>query len=171
MPAQLANDPAATPATPAAQAAAPTPPAPEAAKPVAAPDATEGKFNDLLTNPVVLGVIGGAAGLVVLLLLLLWARHRNARREEEKHLRMARALAEEPEFTSNIEQDLPSDSFEGLEVPPPNVKLATAPAPAPVVAPGVAVPTVASVRWPLPWPRKTPAMPWCKPSPISTVAI
>ncbi|MEW5713626.1 FimV/HubP family polar landmark protein [Pseudomonas sp. SB113] len=149
MPAQLANDPAAAPAAPAAQAAAPTPPAPEAAKPVAAPDATEGKFNDLLTNPVVLGVIGGAAGLVVLLLLLLWARHRNARREEEKHLRMARALAEEPEFTSNIEQDLPSDSFEGLEVPPPNVKLAAAPVPAPVVAPGVAVPTVASVLSPL----------------------
>lgn len=153
MPAQLASDPAATPAAPAAQPAAPTPtpaaPAPEAATPAAAPDTTEGKFNDLLTNPVVLGVIGGAAGLVVLLLLLLWARHRNARREEEKHLRMARALAEEPEFTSNIEQDLPSDSFEGLEVPPPNVKLAAAPAPAPVVAPAVAVPTVASVLAPL----------------------
>ena len=155
MPAQLTSDPAATPAAPAAQAAAPTPTptpaasAPEAAKPAAAPDTTEGKFNDLLTNPVVLSVIGGAAGLVVLLLLLLWARHRNARREEEKHLRMARALAEEPEFTSNIEQDLPSDSFEGLEVPPPNVKLAAAPAPAQVVAPAVAVPTVASVLAPL----------------------
>ncbi|WP_339543182.1 FimV/HubP family polar landmark protein [Pseudomonas sp. JAI120] len=153
MPAQLTSDPAATPTAPAAQAAAPTPTpaasAPEAAKPAAAPDTTEGKFNDLLTNPVVLSVIGGAAGLVVLLLLLLWARHRNARREEEKHLRMARALAEEPEFTSNIEQDLPSDSFEGLEVPPPNVKLAAAPAPAQVVAPAVAVPTVASVLTPL----------------------
>ena len=153
MPAQLTSDPAATPTAPAAQAAAPTPTpaasAPEAAKPAAAPDTTEGKFNDLLTNPVVLSVIGGAAGLVVLLLLLLWARHRNARREEEKHLRMARALAEEPEFTSNIEQDLPSDSFEGLEVPPPNVKLAAAPAPAQVVAPAVAVPTVASVLAPL----------------------
>ncbi|MCS4313189.1 pilus assembly protein FimV [Pseudomonas sp. BIGb0381] len=153
MPAQLTSDPAATPTAPAAQAAAPTPTpaasAPEAAKPAAAPDTAEGKFNDLLTNPVVLSVIGGAAGLVVLLLLLLWARHRNARREEEKHLRMARALAEEPEFTSNIEQDLPSDSFEGLEVPPPNVKLAAAPAPAQVVAPAVAVPTVASVLAPL----------------------
>ncbi|WP_112196249.1 FimV/HubP family polar landmark protein [Pseudomonas sp. LG1E9] len=156
MPAQLASDPAATPAAPAQTAApAPTPdapaPAPEAAKPVATTDAEapEGKFNDLLTNPVVLSVIGGAAGLVVLLLLLLWARHRNARREEEKHLRMARALAEEPEFTSDIEHDLPSDSFEGLEVPPPNVKLAAAPAPAPVVEPAVVVPTVASVLAPL----------------------
>ena len=151
MPAQLAADPAAASATPAAPSAAPAPaaPSPEPIKADTAPSTAEGKFNDLLTNPIVLGVIGGAAGLLVLLLLLLWARHRNARREEEKHLRMARALAEEPEFTSNIEQDLPSDSFEGLEVPPPNVKLAAAPAPAPLVAPAVAVPTVASVLAPL----------------------
>ncbi|WDG40734.1 peptidoglycan-binding protein [Pseudomonas synxantha] len=149
MPAQLAGEPEAAPATPAAPVAAPAPePAPEPVKPAAAPASTEGKFNDLLTNPIVLGIIGGAAILVVLLLLLLWARHRNARREEEKHLRMARALAEEPEFTSNIDQDLPPDSFEGLEVPPPSVKLAAAPAPAAVVEP-VVVPTVASVLAPL----------------------
>ncbi|MGZ9705700.1 FimV/HubP family polar landmark protein [Pseudomonas sp. GNP013] len=162
MPAQLAADPAAdpaaadsaaeapeapatqTPAMPAAPASAT--PAPEVDTPAATPASTEGKFNDLLTNPIVLGVIGGAAGLLVLLLLLLWARHRNARLEEEKHLRMARALAEEAEFTSSIDRDLPSDSFEGLEVAPPSVKLA--PAPAPVVEP-VAVPTVASVLSPL----------------------
>lgn len=124
-------------------------PAPEPVKADAAPDSTEGKFNDVLTNPIVLGVVGGAAGLLVLLLLLLWARHRNARLEEEKHLRMARALAEEPVFTSNIDHDLPPDSFEGLEVPPPNVKLAAAPAPAPVAEPAVVVPTVASVLAPL----------------------
>ncbi|KRP60387.1 FimV/HubP family polar landmark protein [Pseudomonas trivialis] len=163
MPAQLAADPAAPdpaavdPAAESAEAAAPestaTPaapaaatPAPEVITPDATPASTEGKFNDLLTNPIVLGVIGGAAGLLVLLLLLLWARHRNARLEEEKHLRMARALAEEAEFTSSIDRDLPSDSFEGLEVAPPSVKLA--PAPAPVVEP-VAVPTVASVLSPL----------------------
>ncbi|MEX5549548.1 FimV/HubP family polar landmark protein [Pseudomonas pergaminensis] len=155
MPAQLAGEPAAAPVAPdtATSTAAPAPtapaPAPEPVKADAAPATTEGKFNDLLTNPVVIGVLGGAAILLVLLLLLLWARHRNARREEEKHLRMARALAEEPEFTSNIDHDLPPDSFEGLEVPPPNVKLAAAPAPAPVVAPAVAVPTVASVLAPL----------------------
>ncbi|AZE62183.1 MULTISPECIES: FimV/HubP family polar landmark protein [Pseudomonas fluorescens group] len=149
MPAQLAGEPEAAPATPAAPVAAPAPePAPEPVKPAAAPASTEGKFNDLLTNPIVLGILGGAAILVVLLLLLLWARHRNARREEEKHLRMARALAEEPEFAPNIDQDLPPDSFEGLEVPPPSVKLASAPAPAPVVEP-VVVPTVASVLAPL----------------------
>ncbi|MBY8955418.1 FimV family protein [Pseudomonas carnis] len=148
IPAQLPSEPAAEPAAPVAA------PAPEPVKPAAAPASTEGKFNDLLTNPIVLGILGGAALLVVLLLLLLWARHRNARREEEKHLRMARALAEEPEFVSNIDQDLPPDSFEGLEVPPPSVKLATAaaptaaPAPAPVVETVVA-PTVASVLAPL----------------------
>lgn len=151
LPAQLASDPAAASTAPAAPTAAATPaaPAPEPIKPEAAPATTEGKFNDLLTNPIVLGVIGGAAGLLVLLLLLLWARHRNARLEEEKHLRMARALAEEPAFTSNIDHDLPPDSFEGLEVPPPNVKLAAAPAPAPVVEPAVVAPTVASVLAPL----------------------
>jgi len=147
-PAPAAPDTATPPATAAATPAAPAP-APEPVKADAAPATTEGKFNDLLTNPVVLGVLGGAAILLVLLLLLLWVRHRNARREEEKHLRMARALAEEPEFTSNIDHDLPPDSFEGLEVPPPNVKLATAPAPAPVAEPAVAVPTVASVLAPL----------------------
>lgn len=148
MPAQLAGQPASTPAAPEVAPAAAAP-APEPIKPDAAPAATEGKFNDLLTNPVVLGVVGGAAGLLVLLLLLLWARHRNARREEEKHLRMARALAEEPVFTSNIDRDLPPDSFEGLEVPPPSVKLAAAPSPAPVIEPAVVVPTVASVLAPL----------------------
>jgi pilus assembly protein FimV len=149
MSAQLAADPAATPAAPAAPTT-PTPvtPVSEPIKTDAAPATTEGKFNELLTNPIVLGVVGGAAALIALLLLLLVLRHRNARREEEKHLRMARALAEEPEFTSNIDQDLPPDSFEGLEVPPPNVKLAAAPAPAAVSAP-VAAPSVASVLSPL----------------------
>ncbi|QJI30010.1 FimV family protein [Pseudomonas sp. ADAK18] len=136
MPAELAAQPATPGAAPAAEATPAAAPA-EPPKTDTAPTA-EGKFNDLLTNPIVLGVVGGAAGLLVLLLLLLWARHRNARLEQEKHLRMARALAEEPAFSPSAEHDLPSDSFEGLEVPPPNVKLAPAPAPAPVVAPVIA---------------------------------
>lgn len=152
MPAQLAGEPPASvvaPVEPAATAATAAP-ASEPIKPDAVPATSEDKFNELLTNPIVLGVIGGAAGLVVLLLLLLWARHRNARRAEEKHERMARALAEEPEFTSNIDLDLPPDSFDGLEVPAPNVTLAAAPTPtpAPVVAP-TAAPSVASVLAPL----------------------
>jgi pilus assembly protein FimV len=152
MPAQLAGEPPASvvaPVEPAATAATAAP-ASEPIKPDAVPATSEDKFNELLTNPIVLGVIGGAAGLVVLLLLLLWARHRNARRAEEKHERMARALAEEPEFTSNIDLDLPPDSFDGLEVPAPNVTLAAAPTPTPtpVVAP-TAAPSVASVLAPL----------------------
>ena len=141
MPAELAAAPVApAPATPAPAAEAPVVAPVESPAEPAPVASTEGKFNDLLTNPIVLGVIGGAAGLLVLLLLLLWARHRNARLEEEKHLRMARALAEEPEFSSSLDQDMPSDSFEGLEVPAANVKLAPAPAPAPAPVAGAPVP-------------------------------
>ncbi|MCP1500894.1 pilus assembly protein FimV [Pseudomonas migulae] len=120
---------AATPATPAPEAT----PAP-AETPIEPAPATsdEQKFNELLTNPWLLGMVGGGA-VVVLLLLLLLARRRKAQQEAEKHLRMARALSEEQEFS--VDQDLPESSFEGLEVPPPSVKLATAPAPAPAPAP------------------------------------
>ena len=70
--AQLPGEPAAAPAQPVAPVATVTP-APEAAKPEAskpgtAPASADGPFNDLLTNPIVLGVVGGAAGLLVLLL-------------------------------------------------------------------------------------------------------
>ncbi|EJM20236.1 FimV domain containing protein [Pseudomonas sp. GM18] len=149
MSAELAASPAATPVevTPAA-------PAPEAAAPEAVPApaveptpvaSDEQKFNELLTNPILLGLVGGGA-VVLLLLLLLLARRRKAQQEAEKHLRMARALAEEQEFSADL--DLPESSFEGLEVPPPSVKLATAPtpapAPAPVIAPVVVTPPIAA---------------------------
>lgn len=125
---------AANPAAPAAPAAA------EAAAVVTAPEATaaasdDQKFNELLSNPVLLGLVGGGA-VVLLLLLLLLARRRKARQEAEKHMRMARALAEEQPFSADF--DLPDTSFEGLEVPSPSVKLATAPTPAPAPAPVVA---------------------------------
>ncbi|BFT62311.1 FimV/HubP family polar landmark protein [Pseudomonas moorei] len=151
MSAELAPAPAATPApvvpaAPATAAAPETVPAPVAQPieptPVAANDK---QFNDLLTNPWLLGLAGGGA-VVVLLLLLLLARRRKAQQEAEKHLRMARALAEEQPFSSDL--DLPESSFEGLEVPPPSVKLATAPtpapAPAPVIAPVVVTPPIAA---------------------------
>jgi pilus assembly protein FimV len=141
MSAELATSPGATPADAA--------PAPEAvpAPPVEPTPATsdEQKFNELLTNPILLGLVGGGA-VVLLLLLLLLARRRKAQQEAEKHLRMARALAEEQEFSTDL--DLPESSFEGLEVPPPSVKLATAPtpapAPAPVIAPVVVTPPIAA---------------------------
>jgi pilus assembly protein FimV len=137
--AELVASPATTPAevAPATPAAAATPP--EAApapveKPIEpAPVASdEQQYNDLLTNPYLLGLAGGGA-VILLLLLLLLARRRKAQQEAEKHLRMARALSEEQEFS--VEQDLPESSFEGLEVPPPSVKLATAPTPTPTPAP------------------------------------
>lgn len=142
--------PAPAPQTP---AAAPTP-APEATPPATAVEPTpaasnEQKYNDLLTNPILLGLIGGGA-LLLLLLLLLLARRRKAQQEAEKHLRMARALEEEADFSPEL--DLPPSSFEGIDVPPPSVKLepkpapapAPVPKPAPVVAPVVVTPPIAA---------------------------
>ncbi|MXR28422.1 MULTISPECIES: FimV/HubP family polar landmark protein [unclassified Pseudomonas] len=134
---------------PTAQAPAP---APEATPPVTpvepAPAASsEQKYNDLLTNPILLGLVGGGA-LILLLLLLLLARRRKAQQEAEKHLRMARALEEEADFSPEL--DLPPSSFEGIEVPPPSVKLepkpapAPAPKPAPVIAPVIVTPPIAA---------------------------
>ncbi|MCP1517533.1 pilus assembly protein FimV [Pseudomonas migulae] len=133
--AELTPSPA--PATPAPVVAAPeAAPAPAETPVEPAPAASDDqKFNDLLTNPVLLGLVGGGA-VVLLLLLLLLARRRKAQQEAEKHLRMARALSEEQEFSADL--DLPESSFEGLEVPPPSVKLATAPAPAPAPTPAPA---------------------------------
>ncbi|VVP18498.1 hypothetical protein PS870_03691 [Pseudomonas fluorescens] len=141
MSAELAANPAAAPTevVPAPETSAPeTAPAPVPAEPPIEPTpvaSDEQKFNELLTNPVLLGLVGGGA-VVLLLLLLLLARRRKAQQEAEKHLRMARALEEEKEFSA--EQDLPESSFEGLEVPPPSVKLATAPIPTPPPAPAPA---------------------------------
>ncbi|QAY85288.1 FimV/HubP family polar landmark protein [Pseudomonas arsenicoxydans] len=137
--AELTPSPAATPAGVAPATPKPETPVAEVApapveKPVEPTPATsdDQKFNELLTNPILLGLVGGGA-VVLLLLLLLLARRRKAQQEAEKHLRMARALEDEKEFST--EQELPESSFEGLEVPPPNVKLATAPAFAPAFAP------------------------------------
>ncbi|CAI8829119.1 Motility hub protein FimV [Pseudomonas sp. IT-347P] len=147
--AELAATPPATPAD-----AAPTPEsaiAPPAETPVVEPVVApkpvadeEKTFNELLTNPVLLGLVGGGA-VILLLLLLLLARRRKAQQEAEKHMRMARALSEEQEFSA--EQDLPESSFEGLETPAASVKLNTpapAPTPAPVVAPIVMAEPIAA---------------------------
>ncbi|MGE8152521.1 FimV/HubP family polar landmark protein [Pseudomonas vancouverensis] len=145
--AELASNPAPAPAPVDTAPATPSPAAAPEAAPVAADKPVESapavsdeqKYNDLLTNPWLLGLAGGGA-VVVLLLLLLLARRRKAQQEAEKHLRMARELAEEQAFSADL--DLPESSFEGLEVPPPSVKLATAPAPAPTPAPAPAVASV-----------------------------
>ncbi|WP_053157895.1 FimV/HubP family polar landmark protein [Pseudomonas sp. P1.8] len=148
MSAQLADTPATTPSetapvsTPAE--AAPEAPAAPVEKPVETPPAAsdDQKFNELLTNPLLLGLVGGGA-VVLLLLLLLLARRRKAQQEAEKHLRMARALAEEQPFSPEF--DLPESSFEGLEIQPASMTLATAAAPAPAPTPVPAPVPVASV--------------------------
>lgn len=89
-----------------------------------APSNSSKMLDDLLGNPVLLALIAASALLVLLLLLLLLARKRKADQEAEKHLRMARALAEEGERGPDL--DLPPSSFEGLEVPAPSVTLAPA---------------------------------------------
>nr|WP_315438165.1 FimV/HubP family polar landmark protein [uncultured Pseudomonas sp.] len=147
--AELAATPPATPAeaAPTPESAIAPPVDTPAETPVVAPKPVvdeDKTFNELLTNPILLGLIGGGA-VVLLLLLLLLARRRKAQQEAEKHLRMARALAEEQEFSA--EQDLPESSFEGLETPAASVKLntpASAPAPAAVVAPVVMAEPIAA---------------------------
>ncbi|AMB87627.1 peptidoglycan-binding protein [Pseudomonas agarici] len=108
-------------------------PAPsEPSKPVQADVAPgkERKLDDLLSSPILLGLIAGSVVLVLLLLMLLLIRRRKAQQEAEKHQRMARALSEESDFAADL--SLPQSSFEGLEVPAPSVKLTPAQAPAPV---------------------------------------
>ncbi|MEB0041883.1 MULTISPECIES: FimV/HubP family polar landmark protein [unclassified Pseudomonas] len=94
---------------------------------------TDSAISKLLASPMLLGLVGGGVLLILLLLLLFLTRRRRAQQEAEKHKRMARALAEESEFATDM--DLPENSFDGLDVPPPNVKLAPVPAsiPAPVI--------------------------------------
>ncbi|MGY4489952.1 FimV/HubP family polar landmark protein [Pseudomonas sp. TE3610] len=124
--AQLTPPPEAAPATPAPEAVTP-PPAPVVTAPVEPPAPVEDKpglFTKLLTSPIMLGLVGGAAVLILLLAALLLARKRKAQLEAEKHMRMARALSEETDFDKDI--DLPPGSFEGLETPAPSVKLAPA---------------------------------------------
>ena len=113
---------------PAEPVVAPAPAAVDTA-PAAAPaddaaSAQPGALDEMLANPVVLGLTAGSAFLVLLLLLLLLARKRKAQQEAEKHLRMARALAEEGERSPDL--DLPPSSFDGLEVSAPSVTLSPA---------------------------------------------
>ncbi|WP_426111520.1 FimV/HubP family polar landmark protein [Pseudomonas sp. DSP3-2-2] len=109
----------------AAQVSAPAADQPLAVEPVVAQEEDSDKaFKQLLGNPIVLGLIGGAVVLLLLLLMLFLARRRNAKAEAEKHRRMARALAEESEFVSDMDMDVPQASFDGLVVAAPNVKMA-----------------------------------------------
>lgn len=105
---------------PAAVDTAPVPEPETAAQPQTEPS----MLDDLLGNPLLLGLLAGSAFLVLLLLLLLLARKRKAQQEAEKHLRMARALAEDVE--RGPDPDLPPGSFDGLDVSAPTVTLSPA---------------------------------------------
>ena len=110
------------------------PPAPMPEQAATAP--TPGVLDKLWGNPLLLGLIAASALLVLLLLILLLARRQKALQEEQKHLRMARALAEENERDADLE--LPADSFDDLDVAAPSVTLSPA-----VVAASVAGATAA----------------------------
>ncbi|MEG0861503.1 MAG: FimV/HubP family polar landmark protein [Pseudomonas sp.] len=108
------------------------------------PGSSSKMLDDLLGNPVLLALIAASSLLVLLLLLLLLARKRKADQEAEKHLRMARALAEEGERGPDL--DLPSSSFEGLDMPAPSVTLAPAVVAASAAAASAAEAPVAQTR-------------------------
>jgi len=155
-PAQPAVNAQLTPAEPVVE---PAPAAVDTA-PQAAPGAEakteQSALDELLGNPLLLGLIAGSAFLVLLLLLLLLARKRKAQQEAEKHLRMARALSEEGE--RNPDLDLPPSSFDELDVSAPSVTLSPA-----VVAASAAAATaaekpavVAPVMAPAPEPQEDP---------------
>ncbi|AYG44151.1 LysM peptidoglycan-binding domain-containing protein [Pseudomonas sp. Leaf58] len=78
--------------------------------------------DDIMGNPLLLGLIAGSAFLVLLLLLLLLARKRKAQQEAEKHLRMARALEEE----QGADFDIDRESLDGVDVSAPSVTLSPA---------------------------------------------
>ncbi|KFE48603.1 FimV/HubP family polar landmark protein [Pseudomonas congelans] len=107
----------------AAEVATPAPEQPLAVEPVVAADEDEDALQKIINNPVLLGLIGGAVLLILALLLLFLARRRAAKAEAEKHKRMARALAEESDFVSDMDMNAPPASFDGLDVPPPNVRM------------------------------------------------
>ncbi|GLO53909.1 hypothetical protein PPUN110474_53100 [Pseudomonas putida] len=135
--ARLEAQGAAAPAQPVAKpapAAVDTAPKPAPAA-EAAPAGQPGNLVDeIMGNPLLLGLIAGSAFLVLLLLLLLLARKRKAQQEAEKHLRMARALEEE----QGAGFDSDSASFDGVEVSAPSVTLSPA-----VVAASAAAATAA----------------------------
>ncbi|WP_137163293.1 FimV/HubP family polar landmark protein [Pseudomonas asiatica] len=135
--ARLEAQGAAAPAQPVAKpapAAVDTAPKPAPAAEAAPAGQPGSMVDEIMGNPLLLGLIAGSAFLVLLLLLLLLARKRKAQQEAEKHLRMARALEEE----QGAGFDSDSASFDGVEVSAPSVTLSPA-----VVAASAAAATAA----------------------------
>lgn len=153
----VASEPVVTPAP----AAVDTAPVPEEPPVVAtAPSDSDKMLDDLLGNSWLLAAIAGSTLLVLLLLLLLLARKRRAQQESEKHMRMARALAEESDLGPDLE--LPQSSFEGLEVSAPTVTLAPG-----VVAASAAAATAAEL--PPVYEKPVPPAPEPEPEPAPLI--
>jgi len=112
---QPASEPAAAvePVAPVkpAEAAKPATPAPA---PAPAP-APQGFIDDLLANPMTLGLAGGGALLLLLVGLMALSR-RNAQKESELQDELADDLSQEQAFASDL--DMPEDSFAGLDDEP-----------------------------------------------------
>lgn len=110
---QPASEPAA-----AVEPAAPVKPA-EAAKPAtpapAPAPAPQSFIDDLLANPMTLGLAGGGALLLLLVGLMALSR-RNAQKESELQDDLADDLSQEQVFASDL--DMPEDSFAGLDDEP-----------------------------------------------------
>ncbi|SDA60271.1 pilus assembly protein FimV [Pseudomonas sp. NFPP33] len=110
---QPASEPAAAvePAAPAkpAEAAKPAAPAPAPAP------APQGFIDDLMANPMTLGLAGGGALLLLLVGLMALSR-RNAQKESELQDELADDLSQEQAFASDL--DMPEDSFAGLDDEP-----------------------------------------------------
>ncbi|MBP8883840.1 MAG: FimV family protein [Pseudomonas sp.] len=110
---QPASEPAA-----AVEPAAPVKPA-EAVKPAtpapAPAPAPQSFIDDLLANPMTLGLAGGGALLLLLAGLMALSR-RNAQKESELQDELADDLSQEQAFASDL--DMPEDSFAGLDDEP-----------------------------------------------------
>ncbi|RIA36312.1 pilus assembly protein FimV [Ectopseudomonas oleovorans] len=117
-PAAPVEDSAATeqPASEPADAVAPVAPAEQPAKPAtpvapAPAPAPQSFVDDLMANPMTLGLAGGGALLLLLVALMALSR-RNAMKEAELHEELADDLAEKDAFASDL--DMPEDSFADL---------------------------------------------------------
>ncbi|MGE6241232.1 FimV/HubP family polar landmark protein [Ectopseudomonas guguanensis] len=106
---QPASEPAA-----AVEPAAPAQPV-EPAKPAAPAPAPQSFIDDLMANPMTLGLAGGGALLLLLLALMALSR-RNAMKEAELQEQLADDLSQDQAFASDL--DMPEDSFAGLDDEP-----------------------------------------------------
>ncbi|MFG0581777.1 FimV/HubP family polar landmark protein [Pseudomonas sp. zjy_9] len=110
---QPASEPAA-----AVEPAAPVQPVEESkpAAPAPAPaPAPQSFIDDLMSNPMTLGLAGGGALLLLLVGLMALSR-RNAMKEAEQHDELGDELAEDQGFAPEL--DMPEDTFAGLEDEP-----------------------------------------------------